>query len=340
MATAHFLEIRDDGGILRSKELDAEAIERLDALLEAKELGRLPAEQYLAGLAELTERYPDFIDGYAYLGFALLKRGRVNAALVACRQGLSIGEAAIETGFLGRLHWQWHENRPFLRAAQGVALCLHALKRGEDTIAMMERILAWNPNDNQGIRFLLGSEYLRTGQTKKAARIMKAESDRHPPYLYELALIDVMAGRMVEAATRLRRAFIANGYVAEVLSGMPKPMPLAIWHGSNLAEPKIAVDYTERYGALWHGVPGALEFLRWLHTHPKVLGERAAVFGLKEQLLWEHDFESRAGLLERHDELVRAIGDELSREIVALRNGRDGRAIEPWLYPATVWRDF
>lgn len=51
-------------------------------------------------------------------------------------------------------------------------------------------------------------------------------------------------------------------------------MPLAIWHGSNLAEPDTAVAYAEHYEQLWRTTPDAVAFLRWLHTHPKVMRER------------------------------------------------------------------
>lgn len=321
---------------MRHDESDREASDSLDELLEAHEAGTLSPTRYLAALTQLAERYPNFIDGHAHLGFALLKQGRAKLALQASQRGLSIAETAIGKAFTGPIKWEWLENRPFLRAAQGVALCLHALNRGREAIAMMERLLAWNPDDNQGIRFLLGSEYLRAGHTKKAVDIMSKEAEHHPPYLYELALIDFMAGRMVVAATRLRRAFMANGYVPEILCGTPRPWPLAIWHGSNLAEPQIAADYIDHYGDLWHSAPGATAFLRWLHTHPKVLGERAVVYALKEELLWEHDFEKRKSLLDRHDDLIAAIDDVISHEIVVKRACRDGKTIEPWLYPATV----
>ena len=75
----------------------------------------------------------------------------------------------------------------------------------------MQGMLKWNPNDNQGIRFLITSEYLRAGEATRASRILKKEGDHFPPYQYEAALIEIAAGRMVQAATTLRRAFIAAG---------------------------------------------------------------------------------------------------------------------------------
>ena len=56
----------------------------------------------------------------------------------------------------------------------------------------------------------------------------------------------------VAAATALRLGFAANYYTVEIFGGNPNPAPLASWHGSNLAEPKIAHDYMQMYGILWH----------------------------------------------------------------------------------------
>lgn len=59
---------------------------------------------------------------------------------------------------------------------------------------MMQRFLKWNPNDNQGLRYLIGSEYLRAGDTARASKVISKEADHFPPYLYEAALIDLTAG--------------------------------------------------------------------------------------------------------------------------------------------------
>ncbi|MEV4606804.1 hypothetical protein MRBLMR1_001764 [Neorhizobium sp. LMR1-1-1.1] len=121
----------------------------------------------------------------------------------------------------------------------------NTLGRRQRTIEVMQGMLKWNPNDNQGTRFLITSEYLRAGEATRASRILKKEGDHFPPYQYEAALIEIAAGRMVQDATTLRRAFIATGYIAEILCGMTDPLPLAIWLGSNLAEPEVARSYAE-----------------------------------------------------------------------------------------------
>lgn len=245
-------EARGDGGIFRHGPDDREAETALDELMDARDSGRLSVGRYTGALKSLVEKYPTFIDAYAHLGFTLFDQGKSKLALDACQRGYSIGEAAIPTEFDGTIEWGWLENRPFLLAAQGIVLSHRKLGQRREAIDLMERLLRWNPNDNQGFRFLIGSDYLRSGNTTKAARMMKKEADHYPPYQYELALIDLIAGRSVPAATRLRQAFAANPYIAEILCGMTNPLPLAIWHGSNLAEPETAQAYVEHCGDLWH----------------------------------------------------------------------------------------
>lgn len=332
MEPAIEFEVRHDGGVFRHRPDEREAETAVDELLDERDSGRLSRTRYTTALKALVERHPTSIDALAHLGFTLFDQGKPKLALDACRKGYSIGLAAIPSDFDGTIEWGWLENRPFLRAAQGVVLSYKKLGQGREAIALMEQVLRWNPNDNQGFRFLIGPDYLRSGKTSKAANLMQKEADHYPPYQYELALIDLIAGRAVPAATQLRRAFMSNGYIAEILCGMTNPQPLAIWHGSNLAEPDTACAYVEHCGDLWHKTPAAIPFLRWLHSHPKVLAERSGVYEVKEQLLWEREPEKRRILIDQQDRLLAKIDDALSKEIVVKQFDRHGRAVEPWLY--------
>ncbi len=196
----------------------------------------------------------------------------------------------------------------------------------------MEKMLKWNPNDNQGVRFLIGSEYLRLGEVDQARSILEKEAEYFPPYCYELALLHLNRKEWIPAATSLRRGFATNGYIAKFLLGYLSPQPLAIWHGSSYSQPETALDYVQRYGALWRRSSLPVSFLRWLHNHSRVLAERAAVQECMEELLWERDFEKRGVIVQRQDELLNGIDDRLSAEIVVKRQDRDGRAIYPWQY--------
>ena len=326
------LEIFDDGGVFRHGDDYDGIVAELDDVLEQRDAGTITPAKYIKLLKALVERYPHFIDGHAHFGYALMAEGKPKLALQACLRGLEAGERAIPGGYSGPIEWGFLENRPFLRAAHGVVLSQLRLGQRSEALQLMERVLTWNPNDNQGIRYLIGSEYLRAGETKKAESVFANEAAHYPPYYYEHALLHLRADDPVFAATKLRHGFVANGYIAEMLSGNPEPAALAIWHGSNLAEPETARGYVDHCGELWRRTPGAVAFMRWLHMHPKVLAERAAILECQEALLWEHDLASRQTLGIREEAMRARIDDALSQEIVRSRLDRHGRSVEPWRY--------
>ncbi len=334
------LQLTEDGGIFRYGDAHDQAVVELDDALDRHEGGNLATTKFLAALRDIVERHPDFIDGHAHLGYALMDQGKPKLALEAAQRGLQLGEAAIPSGFSGNIEWGSFSNRPFLRAAHCVTVCHLRLGQRKDALAIMEKMLAWNPSDNQGVRLLIGAEYLRSGKTAKALSIFKKEAHHYPPYHYERALLHFMKGDHIAAATSLRHGFVANSYVAEILCGNPDPMPLAIWHGSNFAEPEVARQYVAQCADLWRKTSGAIEFLRWLHMHPAVLAERAAVFECKEGLLWERDFGRRGEYLDRETALISGIDDGISREIIVERSDRFDKPVWPWLYPLTQPRPF
>lgn len=246
--------------------------------------------------------------------------------------GLALSNRLVPEGFAGHIEWSRLDNRPYLRAMHGAVLAYGRLRRHKEAAALIERMLACNPNDYQGVRYLLGSELLRAGDAARAQTVLEAECASYPPYHYELALLHLQADRWVPAATALRRGFCANLYIAEALSGLHHPKPLAIWHGSNLAEPETARDYLGLYGALWTRRPDFPAFVRWLFNHSTVLAERAAITACQEALCWERDFSARGGLVDRHDQLVAAIDDSISAAAVQRKQDRRGQSIYPWMH--------
>lgn len=306
------------------------AEERLDDLLDRHGAGMLSDPAYIAELKEIVADSPDHIDGHAHLGHALLGSGKTRAALSAYECGIAVAEAAIPADYSGTLSWIEMSNRPFLRALHGAVLAQLRLKKRKNAISLMERMLSLNPDDNQGVRYLLGSEYLRNREPEKARFLLESWAGHYPPCAFDLGLLLFRQNKYVASATQLRRAFAANFYIAEILCGHPDPAPLSIWHGSNHAMPGIARDYARDYGKLWHDTCDALPFLHWLYHHPKVMAERAALLDCREQLEWEHSVEKRQQVLDREQELLSQIDDRISEEIVAMRCTRDGRPVYAW----------
>jgi tetratricopeptide (TPR) repeat protein len=82
--------------------------------------------------------------------------------------GVRIGELSLPTAFDGVLAWSALYNRPFLRCLHGYGLCLWRLGRTDEAVSVFERMLALNPDDNQGVRICRHD--VRAGLTWEAAQ--------------------------------------------------------------------------------------------------------------------------------------------------------------------------
>ena len=117
---------------------------------ELRELGREADARKL--LMETLGQDLRVLDAHAHLGnmeFDALP----TRALLHYEVGMRIGELSLAPGFDGLLPWGMLHNRAFLRCLHGYGLCLWRLGRLEEARKLFERILALNPNDNQGVRF-------------------------------------------------------------------------------------------------------------------------------------------------------------------------------------------
>ena len=158
--------------------------------------------------------------------------------------------------------WGEIETRPYMRARCGVAGTLSAQDRHREAAAEYEALLALNPNDNQGIRYAIGPEYLRAGDAAAAVRAYDAYTRDYPDdtaepdhaVLHGLALW--AGGRREDAVRAWGRALAGNLYVIPAVLGAPLPAA-DLWHGSNYAEPDAGPSHLDAFGALWDQHPDA-----------------------------------------------------------------------------------
>ena len=305
-------------------------VDAFHQLLDARD-GGMPDKHYLAALRKLAERAPDFIDLQAHIALYWHDRDQPKRALDAALGALAIANSRIPEGFDGRIEWHCLDNRPYLRAMHVALGAYIRAGRHREAVTLIELMLARNPDDNQGVRFQLGAELLRSGAADSALALLQKEAGDYAPNLYELALCYLLREDYVAAATALRRGFAANFYIAEILGGNPEPAPFAIYHRSCFDDPVTARDYVRTHGALWQSRAYLSAFVRWLFNQPLVLAERAALMESQEALAWERDPAARATWMEREQRHLAGIDDQLSRSIIVRRQYRHGGLIWPWL---------
>jgi len=209
--------------------------------------------------------HPGHADAHNHLGIACLDQGHLEQAeghfLAAFDGG---AQALVQEA--GQVAWGFLENRPYLRGLANLALVRHEQRRHDEEVEIYERLLRMNPNDNQGVRWLLGEGYHRLDRLDVSVAAYEAALEE-PGCCHSLALALHELGKP-ERGLALVRAFAANRYVAPMLLG-ERWARIDAWHGSNMEEPEWAAEYVERQGDLWRAAPGSRELLRrWWTAEP------------------------------------------------------------------------
>ncbi len=173
----------------------------------------------------------------------------------------ALGEAAFRE-YRGSF-WGVLETRPYMRAREGLALCLWRLNQRAEAIGHYQEMLRLNPGDNQGIRYTLLPFLLEEEKDKEAEQLLKRyPDDAAATWLYTGALLAFRragAGRV--ANRRLKEALEFNPHVPDYLLGrrrMPRQLPPYI----GLGEKEEAAHYVSLAGHLWIQQDGALDWLR------------------------------------------------------------------------------
>ncbi len=116
------------------------------------------------------------------------------------------------------------ETRPYMRARAGLAQCLWMLGRQQEAINHYSNMLRLNPNDNQGIRYVLAQYLPNAGADEALEKLLNQyPGDAAAPWLYTRALW--VFGRESEserAKAFLKQALKINPFVPSYLLGKKK----------------------------------------------------------------------------------------------------------------------
>ena len=159
--------------------------------------------------------------------------------------------------------WGFLETRPYMRARAGLAGVLLQLGDEDAAISHYRDMLKLNPNDNQGIRYVLAARLLRRGEEAGLKELLAAYEDEGSAYwLYTRALLAFREGGVdnEQAVTLVKDAWSANEHVPAILAGTKPP----VFEDSGyvtVGGPDEATYYFTEFGPAWHRTPGAVEWL-------------------------------------------------------------------------------
>jgi tetratricopeptide (TPR) repeat protein len=182
------------------------------------------------------------------------------------RKAVEAGERALgKKAFVDDVGHFWGilETRPYMRARLALAQCLWKSGKHDDAIGHYREMLRLNPNDNQGIRYILVACLLDVGRDADAAALIdQYRDDASAAWAYTSVLLAFRCGGDSEdARLLLAEAKETNPHVPAYLTGTrkkPKHLPDLIGFGDE----SEAIAFVGDYGSGWSKTAGALAWLR------------------------------------------------------------------------------
>ena len=234
------------------------ALEFLDRAYDADD----PAEVTALALQAL-QAWPDCADAYVLL--AEVARGP-KESLSLYEKGMEAGARVVGPAAFRKAEghfWMLQETRPYMRARFGLAQVLWVLGRRDEAVAHYDKLLRLNPNDNQGVRYILAACLLELGRDGELSDLLlRYGEDGSANWSYSAALLAFrLEGNSPNARALLKTARRANKFVPDLLTGrerLPSRLPDAIGIG-DVAE---AVDYVTGFLRGWRATTGALAWVR------------------------------------------------------------------------------
>ncbi|MDP2373856.1 hypothetical protein [Reyranella sp.] len=208
-------------------------------------------------------------DGYVILADSA-KAGS-DEQLELWRRGVAVGEEALGSALFEEMaghFWGILETRPYMRARVGLAVALW--RRGardeaarNEAISHLQAVLALNPDDNQGARYLLAGWLAQAERGDELEALLAAYADEWSAFWGWTKALTAFrkAGDTPASRALLAEAVEINRHVRDYLCGDRKvPRRRPPYYSPGAASE--ALVYIEDHAAAWRGTAGALDWLR------------------------------------------------------------------------------
>lgn len=225
--------------------------------------------QLATSLRKFLKRHPNHIDALHHYASCLLQRGKCLDALTYSQTAVTTGMRVFPTEFVigkDRLDTGYIQNRPFLRAVDGLVLAQRAMNLTTEAISTAELGLSLDPGDRMGIRERLALYFLESNRDRSALSLFERphlkNSFSGTEYLHALTLIRV--DRQEEARKCLRSCLHYYPQVARFIldSSLSRPADGDSPFGVAMGSPFEGWMYADMFGELWRSNSKAMALLR------------------------------------------------------------------------------
>jgi len=223
-----------------------------DLIYEAWDLGS-PKKMILAAQKAL-EMDPDCVDAHLMLG-DLLAKDPIND-LNYIEKAVASGERKLGKKFFEETighFWGFTETRPYMRALQAKIIALWEMRRQSEAIKLAWRMLELNPNDNQGIRYMLFDWLLIDARMSEVPKLLKGYKDdptAHWQYNKLLYYCQKFKAGSKKIKDQVSEALESNPYVPDYLTGKKK-LPKELADSYIMGSQDEAIGYVQGAGEAW-----------------------------------------------------------------------------------------
>lgn len=269
-------------------------------------------------LKKILSDYPSFVDAHILLAHIARDDNRKSETIKILNNAVEFFEKIIPDSFDGELPWGFTDNRPYLTLLHEFMITYDRFEQFENALSIGEKILAYNPNDNQGIRWLMGDLYMRCEDLKKAENYLKKGAPQYPPNRYSYALLLLKQNKRWDAITQFRLGFLENIYICEMLRLKAPFVRYDVYEPSNLNGMEVAQDYVLSMMDYWMNHLEALQLMNELLMATSVTSEINGVFHYLSELNDMFHFDDPMSSFDDPDDLnVSEMQMQARREIFA-----------------------
>ncbi|MFH0895032.1 MAG: hypothetical protein V2A54_11415 [Bacteroidota bacterium] len=186
-------------------------------------------------------------------------------AIALYKQAMDIAEKEWGSDFMeeSRGHfWLINETRPYMTAKLSYADCLHAIGKEKEAIKEYNELLELNPNDSQGVRFILNRVLLQCRKYNEFEELLKKYDDEPgASWLFNYALfLFETKGPSADAYRALSAADKANRHVIPFITAQKKITTEPDGYFSP-GDEREATYYLMENLYTWQSYPGTLDWI-------------------------------------------------------------------------------
>lgn len=209
---------------------------------------------------------PDCVDAHNALAEELA--GSAEEEIYLYQKAVRAGERYLGKDFFEENKGHFYgivESRPYMRARAGLARAYWDAGNEDQAIKEYLEMLELNPNDNQGIRYILLSRYCDLGNFEAAQDFIETEryqDDAGLEWVMTKALLSFhREGPSENSNLLLRAALERNTHVADYMTGRRKP-PHVLPDSITMRGEDEAYCYAAEFIKAWKEVKGSIDWVK------------------------------------------------------------------------------